>query len=261
LVTIHDLNYKYSAKPRAQRRGHKRILRALRLHHQVASGSSFAAEDIKNSFQLEKPINVVLDGATSLVACPTAKPVGVLESPFLFHVSRMSASKNTACILDLIRGWPEMNFILAGRTHTDTKAIRDTLEREKLGNAQVLFDISEAEKAWLYENCVGFLFPSLAEGFGLPAVEAMHFGKPVFLSRLTSLPEIGGEHAFYFDTFDAEATKAVIVPAIEPAQALSRAEAVISHAARFTWTRCAAGYLAIYARMAGIPVTRIADVG
>ena len=45
------------------------------------------------------------------------------------------------------------------------------------------------------------IYPSAAEGFGIPAIEAMLFGKPVFLSSLTSLPEIGGKVAYYFNNF------------------------------------------------------------
>ena len=44
--------------------------------------------------------------------------------------------------------------------------------------------------------------PSIAEGFGIPPIEAMSFGKPVFLSKYTSLPEIGGNVAFYFDNLE-----------------------------------------------------------
>ena len=49
--------------------------------------------------------------------------------------------------------------------------------------------VSADDKNWYYANCEAFAFPSLAEGFGLPVIEAMNHGKPVFLSRLTALPE------------------------------------------------------------------------
>ncbi len=64
--------------------------------------------------------------------------------------------------------------------------------------------IDEATKWWFYAHCEAFLFPSLLEGFGIPVVEAMAFGKPVFSSSLTSLPEVGGSEAIYFPSFDAE---------------------------------------------------------
>ncbi len=78
-------------------------------------------------------------------------------------------------------------------------------EAEKFGvtdRVKITGTISEEDKAWYYKNCTAFVFPSIAEGFGLPVIEAMHFGKPVFLSTHTSLPEIGGDAAFYFPTFE-----------------------------------------------------------
>ena len=64
--------------------------------------------------------------------------------------------------------------------------------------------VTENDKIYLYRNCSGFLFPSLVEGFGLPVIEAMRFGKPVFISDKTSLPEIGGELAFYWNDFNPD---------------------------------------------------------
>lgn len=54
----------------------------------------------------------------------------------------------------------------------------------------------------LYESCVAFLFPSITEGFGLPVIEAMSFGTPVFLSNSSSLPEVGGNEAFYWNSYE-----------------------------------------------------------
>jgi glycosyltransferase involved in cell wall biosynthesis len=63
---------------------------------------------------------------------------------------------------------------------------------------------TEEEKYWYYKNCEAFLFPSYAEGFGLPVIEAMYHGKPVFISDKTSLPEVGGDAAYYFRNFEPE---------------------------------------------------------
>ncbi|UKB83540.1 glycosyltransferase family 4 protein [Chryseobacterium sp. MEBOG06] len=63
-------------------------------------------------------------------------------------------------------------------------------------------DLSEEEKYAVIQHADAMCHPSIAEGFGIPPIEAMAFGKPVFLSKYTSLPEIGGDHAFYFDSFE-----------------------------------------------------------
>ncbi|MBP1740884.1 MAG: glycosyltransferase family 4 protein [Deltaproteobacteria bacterium] len=59
--------------------------------------------------------------------------------------------------------------------------------------------LSEPEFAVFMASCRGLIFPSLHEGFGMPLLEAMAFGKPVLCSNATSLPEVGGDAAIYFD--------------------------------------------------------------
>ena len=113
--------------------------------------------------------------------------------------------------------------------------------------------ISNAQKAWAYAHCTGFLFPSLTEGFGLPPVEAMYFGKPVFLARRTCLPEIGGDAAFYFDDFEPAAMKAVVQAGLAQGTAPARVAAVKARAAHFDWDRCAAEYQALYRGLLGPP--------
>lgn len=51
----------------------------------------------------------------------------------------------------------------------------------------------------LYSNALAFIFPTLYEGFGIPALEAMNCDCPVVMSNTSSLPEVGGEAAIYFD--------------------------------------------------------------
>jgi glycosyltransferase involved in cell wall biosynthesis len=106
--------------------------------------------------------------------------------------------------------------------------------------------ISEYDKAWYYKNCEAFVFPSLAEGFGLPVIEAMHFGKPVFLSTHTSLPEIGGAAAFYFKTFEPEHMQQVLRDGLQEFQDKNLAQKTIEHAEQFDWQNTARQYLELY---------------
>lgn len=68
-------------------------------------------------------------------------------------------------------------------------------------NQIVLPYLSESDLINAYANSYAFLFPSYFEGFGYPPIEAMKFGKPVFASNVTSIPEILGDAAIFFNPF------------------------------------------------------------
>jgi glycosyltransferase involved in cell wall biosynthesis len=92
------------------------------------------------------------------------------------------------------------------------------------------------------------MFPSLTEGFGLPALEAMYFGRPVFLSNLTSLPEIGGEEAFYWHDFEPASMKRCVEQGLANFDAQAGAR-VRARALSFSWDRCTDEYLALYRQL------------
>ena len=62
--------------------------------------------------------------------------------------------------------------------------------------------ITNSELNFLYNYCIGFIYPSLYEGFGLPVLEAMRAGAPVICSNSSSIPEVAGEAAIFIDPFD-----------------------------------------------------------
>jgi len=106
-----------------------------------------------------------------------------------------------------------------------------------------LTDVSEAQKAWLLANCKAFLFPSLLEGFGLPPIEAMYFGKPVVVARRTSLPEVCGDRAVYWDQFEPKRMKLTTLVAGNKQPSSPMAS---SPQGRFSWDNAAASYINIY---------------
>ena len=253
LVTIHDLNYRHGRPGLSVWRHDRRLRALLRRTDEVVTVSRHSADDIARHLGWAGPLHVIHNGARSFVAAPRAPLPGWAdadERPFLYHLSRMSPSKNPQAIIDLARVWPEMLFVLCGPPSDDAKHLRATV---KLPNVQFHLGIDDAQKAWAYAHCTGFLFPSLTEGFGLPPIEAMHFGKPVFLARRTCLPEIGGDAADYFDDFEPATMRRIVEHGLRRHKEPGRADAIRSHAAQFNWDRAAAQYLALYRRLLDLP--------
>ena len=253
IVTVHDLNYQYSGKPFSIWRHQRRTLALMRRTDSLVASSHHTAADVRKHLSWTGEISVIHLGARSFVSAPLEPLPGWQPEdtrPFLFHLSRMSASKNPQAIIDMARLWPDMTFVLCGPPSDDAKRLRATVH---LPNLQFHLGISDAQKAWAYAHCSGFLFPSLTEGFGLPPIEAMHFGKPVFLAPRTSLPEIGGEAADYFNDFAPEAMKQVVQLGLQRNTLPGRAAAIRLHAAQFDWDRTAAAYMALYRRLLKLP--------
>ena len=92
------------------------------------------------------------------------------------------------------------------------------------------------------------MFPSLCEGFGLPPIEAMKFGKPCFLSTCTSLPEIGGELAYYWPVLQPEEMATVVREQISSPdfESPENGQRIRNYAQKFDWEKCAQGYIDYY---------------
>jgi len=258
-VTIHDLNFVYAKSGMSYRRGDRRVRHALAKNDHVVTISRYVRDDIAKRYSVSRAIEVIHNGARSLVdSCGRTAVTAVEGRRFLFHLSRMSPSKNAAAIVELARDWPEMEFVMAGPERSDSIKLREAVAKAPLANLRIMLNITDEQKAWLYEHCAGFLFPSLTEGFGLPPIEAMHFGRPVFVSDRTCLPEIGGDAAHYLSCFDPASMRAVIEPAIQPAAADACADSVRRHATQFDWDRAARAYLTLFGQWLGVDLS---DVG
>ena len=246
IETVADLNFLHSKTPAKIERYRRRLQRRLAHCDAAVAISHYVAGDIERELAPRVPVSAIHIGATDLAAAPQEPVAGVGEAPFLLHISRMAPSKNIVALLDLAAAWPEERLVLAGARSPYTDTVQGLIAARGLTNVSVHLDLDDAHKAWLYSHCRGFVFPSLAEGFGLPPIEAMHFGKPVFLSRLTSLPEVGGAVAHYFDSFDGNAMRTVIEAGTRADTAPGRAEAIAAHARGFSWQRCAQAHIALY---------------
>lgn len=94
-----------------------------------------------------------------------------------------------------------------------------------------------------YNAAQGFVMPSLYEGYGFPVLEALACGTPVAASSASSLPEVGGDAAIYFDPTDNEAMVTSLEKLANLRQDKARIQVGLDHAAKTTWDRCASEFL------------------
>ena len=121
---------------------------------------------------------------------------------------------------------------------------------EELG-ARLLGPIDDADLSVLYSAAAVFAYPSLAEGFGLPVVEAMACGAPVLTSNTSSLPEVAGDAARLVDPHDVEAIRRGLGDLLRhPEERRRLRDLGRERAAGFSWAETARRTYALYRRVA-----------
>ncbi|QKZ12750.1 glycosyltransferase family 4 protein [Spirosoma sp. KUDC1026] len=256
VLTIHDLNFLERADYSPDQKAKK--LAALQRKVDQASAltaiSAYTASVVQQNLHLSanQPLRVIPNGnalAETSGQATEIEPTLRIEQPYFLFVGVIHPKKNVHTLLPLLEAFPDYRLVLAGPDrHPYAQHIRE--QAEKLGTADRLImpgAIDEATKRWLYAHCEAFLFPSLSEGFGLPVAEAMTFGKPVFISTLTSLPEVGGKEAYYFENFDPEHMAQVLHDGlVDFEQNILRQERLRRRAAGFSWSAVAGEYWKLY---------------
>ena len=258
LLTVHDLNFlartDYSASKIARKLSH--LQRKINKAAAVTAISNYTALVMREHLQLsaDKPIRVIhngvsIDESATTMNQPQPAFLSGSDTPFFLFVGVVHPKKNVHTLLPLLEAFPDYRLVLAGPDgHPYAQHIRE--QAQKLGLAdRVLMPgaVDEKTKSWLYVHCEAFLFPSLAEGFGLPVAEAMAFGKPVFIANLTSLPEVGGKEAYYFNDFEPEHMAQTIHDGLHDfGQNSLREQRLKKRAAGFSWPNVAGEYWKVY---------------
>lgn len=248
ILTIHDLNFmeKYKGIKRALKLGS--LQRKVNRAHAITVISHFTEKMVRNNLDIgDKKIHVIPNGnALEFIQNP-AKPDFVHYDNFIFSIGIISKKKNFHTLLPLLQKNPDLNLVIAGNYRDGyVSELLHTAKKMKVDSRLHLpGTVNNEQKNWLYQNCMAFVFPALTEGFGLPVVEAMSCGKPVFLSNLTSLPEIGGPEAFYWSNFEADSMNTVFREGLQNFDA-SRSERSIAWAKQFSWETAAKTYLKLY---------------
>ena len=252
VLTVHDLNFLAEKEPAKAQRYLARLQRNIDGADALTTISHFTKSELERHIDLRNKQVVVIHNG---VKAPTGIRSEHQGRPYFLSLGVFKGMKNFHALLPLMAHFPDHDLVLAGNNDT-AYGERIKAQIRELGlSGRILLPgaVDEQEKFRLYSNCTAFLFPSLAEGFGLPVIEAMMLGKPVFLSKATSLPEIGGDVAFYFDAEAIEAMANTITEGLRVfnADPIASSERMRRHAAQFSWEACMQRYVALYAEVAG----------
>ena len=266
VVTVHDLFF--LDNPQGTHGEIRRDYASLTARH------ALAAEAVVTPSQYTKGLVVARLGvpAERVYACPFGapewqqlgrQPNTPTDGYFLF-VGTLVARKNLSTLLDayarLRASRPATpRLVIAGAPTPDATTWLRRLERPPLkGHVDHIGYVSDGERERLYAGALALLMPSLDEGFGVPALEAMAAGVPVIASNRGSLPEVVGDAGTLLDATDiAGFAAAMDRVASDPAWASDRGAAGIARARSFTWrataVRLREAYLDAVARRRGHP--------
>ncbi len=251
VLTIHDLNFLYENETRAEKikRSLKKIQTDINKADKICTISQYVKNDVQKHLNVnDKEIEVIYNGCNITRIENLQLPAQIPGQPFIFTVGSIMQKKNFHVLPALLCN-NKLRLLIAGKVEQEQYQNKIKEAAVKHGVAdRVIFTgtISDNDKKWYFQNCEAFVFPSIAEGFGLPVIEAMAFGKPVFLSTATSLPEIGGELAYYFQSFNADDMQQTFKNGMQHYNTYHPAEAIIKRARSFNWDTAAKKYISLY---------------
>lgn len=237
--TFHDLfvlteNY---SSPEFKERFGRQARRAAENSDLIIAVSEFTADQVSSLLGVEKSrIRVVPHGVHTSKAPNDANRENIILS-----VGTLQVRKNISRLVQAFEGLPQgWRLVLAGssmgyRANEILRRIENSPRREHI---EVTGYLSPAELDALYRKASIFAFPSLDEGFGIPALEAMANGLPVVTSNRSALPEVAGDAALLVDAEDTEELENALRRLIESEELRQKySNAGRARASLFTWER------------------------
>jgi glycosyltransferase involved in cell wall biosynthesis len=189
--------------------------------------------------------------------CAAVRAKYGLPERYLLHVGTLEPRKNLIRLLDALdllrREGQHLPLILVGTKGWLYEGFFHRLEELRLDEqVKLLGYVPDVDLPAVYGAATACVLPSVYEGFGLPVLEAMACGAPVVCSRTSSLPELGGDVARYFDPYQTEDVAAQLktVWSDDPLRREMGA-AGPARAAGFSWARAAEETMAVYRRLLG----------
>lgn len=173
--------------------------------------------------------------------------------PFLLYVGPRGAYKNFGMLLEAYASSTALRIafdLIAFGGGPFSQTERDDIRSRGLADSVTQKSGDDSVLAALYSEAAAFVYPSLYEGFGIPLLEAMSFDCPVVCSNTSSIPEVAGNAACYFEPEDADSIRTAIESVVFSSslrdELVQLGRERIGH---FSWNRTAMETMTIYEEM------------
>lgn len=250
IIWIHDAHIfeapeSYGA---AYRAWHTAMLRGCSLRRfQIVTVSHYSRDALIRAGAPGARIAVIHNGGDHILrAAPdygVLRTHGLNQGPFVVIMGSPAKHKNVPFSARALRDGlpPAVKIALVGMHQAGAYAQSDSVLNDP--RIVVLPQVQDQHLRALYERAACVVVPSVLEGFGLPSVETLWAGGVLVSSNATSLPEVAGDAALYFDPRDAGDIAAKTLQAMQSDVAATLRQKAIAHRAHFTWTRAANQFL------------------
>jgi glycosyltransferase involved in cell wall biosynthesis len=230
------------------------ISRAARAADALTSGSAAARDDVAATLGLAPEAFTVIHHGIDRTVAAAPVPAGEVRArfelpagaPVVLCVATKRRHKNQELLLRAVPALPaDALLVLAGHPEQPYDGELRALAAQLGVSGRVRFAdyVSDGELGALWEIAGAAAFPTRAEGFGLPVLEALAHGVPVACSDIAVLREVGGTHVRTFDPDDPAGCAAAIAACLREPWDGGGARA---HAGAFTWRAAAERYWAVY---------------
>lgn len=173
------------------------------------------------------------------------------DTRILFTLGHVEPRKNYKRLIEAFRLLKkqeknkDVKLVIAGKPILDVESVMKMIEETK--DVIYLNFIPRELLLWLYKNAALFVFPSYYEGFGFPPLEAASLGTVSAVSNVSSIPEVCGDCAFYYNPYDVDEMYRIIDSALNDFQSVDKKRKLLEEQlSKFSWKKNAEETLRVY---------------
>lgn len=269
VVTIHDiLMHRQKSKAvtnlpiyiyKIKRFGYKKVFKkAVENSKKIIVPSKVVKNELVDYYKInENKIVVTYEGVDSniksIVSGEKIFEKYKIDSPFFIYAGNAYPHKNLKRVIEAtvdlnLKLNTKILFLIASSRNVFVKKLEKLLDSESKEFIKILGFVPDEELAFLFKSSLGFVFPSLSEGFGLPALEAMSVGTLALVSDIPVFREVYKNEAIYFNPYDFSSIQKAMedVFLLDLKKRKERVKSGREFVKRYSWRKMAQETLEVY---------------